>query len=140
MCGQQDQIKPVVDLINTIFYGDARHRLSLSLNGTNMLIMRGSYRPQGLFARLFCDLARPIRSANPSRSLRARSVRSHTNAVRTRKGFITSSKVYDNCPHLSLFAVASVQTDPPGLAVTFLAQRQLAAHFKDDTAKPGGSV
>jgi hypothetical protein len=31
---QQDQIEPVVDLINAIFHGDARHRLSLSLNGT----------------------------------------------------------------------------------------------------------
>jgi hypothetical protein len=29
MCGQQDQVEPVVDLINAIFYGDARHRLSL---------------------------------------------------------------------------------------------------------------
>jgi hypothetical protein len=26
---QQNQVKPVVDLINTIFHGDARHRLSL---------------------------------------------------------------------------------------------------------------
>ena len=29
MRGQQNQIEPVVDLINAIFYGDARHRLSL---------------------------------------------------------------------------------------------------------------
>ena len=36
---QQDQIEPVVDLINAIFYGDARHRLSPSLMGPNMLIM-----------------------------------------------------------------------------------------------------
>jgi hypothetical protein len=27
--GQQDQVKPVVDLVDTIFYGDASHRLSL---------------------------------------------------------------------------------------------------------------
>jgi hypothetical protein len=26
---QQNQVKPVIDLINAIFYGDARHRLSL---------------------------------------------------------------------------------------------------------------
>jgi hypothetical protein len=31
---QQDQIEPVVDLVNAVFYGDARHRLSLSLKGT----------------------------------------------------------------------------------------------------------
>jgi hypothetical protein len=27
--GQQNQIEPVINLINAIFYGDARHRLSL---------------------------------------------------------------------------------------------------------------
>jgi hypothetical protein len=26
---QQDQVEPVVHLVNAIFYGDARHRLSL---------------------------------------------------------------------------------------------------------------
>jgi hypothetical protein len=26
---EQHEIKPVVDLVNAIFYGDARHRLSL---------------------------------------------------------------------------------------------------------------
>src|SRR6202022_1703406 len=54
--GQQDQIDPVVDLVNAIFYGDARHRLSLRLNGTNMLVMAGKYRAWGLSARTFCDL------------------------------------------------------------------------------------
>jgi len=29
MCGQQNQVEPVVDFINAIFHGDARHRLSL---------------------------------------------------------------------------------------------------------------
>src|SRR5260370_16936985 len=108
MCGQQDQIKPVVDLINTIFYGDARHRLSLSLNGTNMLIRRGSYRPQGLFARLFCDLTRPIRSANPSPSLRASSLRTPPNALRPTKAFITPSTLYTPSPHLPIFSSPSL--------------------------------
>jgi hypothetical protein len=29
VCCQQDQVEPVVDLINAIFDGDARHLLSL---------------------------------------------------------------------------------------------------------------
>src|SRR6266403_1331559 len=36
-----------------------------------MLIMRGSYRAQGLFARPICNLAYPIRSDNPSWGLPA---------------------------------------------------------------------
>src|SRR6202000_1976294 len=29
MCGQEDEVESVVDLINAIFHGDASHRLSL---------------------------------------------------------------------------------------------------------------
>jgi hypothetical protein len=29
MCGQKDQVEPVVDLVNAVFHGDARHRMSL---------------------------------------------------------------------------------------------------------------
>src|SRR5260370_34819347 len=92
---QQDQVEPVVDLINAIFHGDARHRLSLSLNGPDMVIMRGVYRASGRFARLFCDLAGPNGSANPSEAS-AGNFGSRTDAGGTRKRFITPPKVYDN--------------------------------------------
>src|SRR6202000_2284611 len=29
MCGQQDEVESIVDLINAVFHGDASHRLSL---------------------------------------------------------------------------------------------------------------
>jgi hypothetical protein len=29
MCGKQNQVEPIVDLVNAIFHGDSRHRLSL---------------------------------------------------------------------------------------------------------------
>src|SRR5260370_8370894 len=94
---QQDQVEPVVDLINAIFHGDARHRLSLSLNGPNMLIMRGVYRASGRFARLFCDLAGPNGSANPSEAC-AGNVDGRTDAIRAPKGFITSAYANHHYP------------------------------------------
>jgi len=52
MCRQQHQVEPVVDLINAIFHGDARHRLSLRYLGPNMSVLGASYSGGGRFARL----------------------------------------------------------------------------------------
>jgi hypothetical protein len=46
-------------------------------------------------------------------------------AVRTRKRFIASSKVWVYCPHLFRSAAAFKQTDPPDLAVSFFEMRGL---------------
>jgi hypothetical protein len=40
MRGKQNQVEPVVDLINAIFHGDARHRLSLRSNGCVRVLVR----------------------------------------------------------------------------------------------------
>src|SRR5690242_13244530 len=69
MCCQQDQIKPVADLINAVFYGHARHAMSLrslGLQGLCMLMFPASYREDGLFAR---PIYAPCR-ANTARSAR----------------------------------------------------------------------
>src|SRR4030088_140944 len=98
---QQDQIEPVVDLVNAIFHRDTRHRMSLSLKGTELLIMCASYRPCGLFARPICDLRSPSALITRPRGQKAGASRHTANAVLDKKSLHCTVK------SIGLFALAA---------------------------------
>src|ERR1700720_4788489 len=70
--------------------------------GPNMMIMGGSYRAGGPFARPNCDLACPIRSANPPPGPEGRSVPDKleqiASTVQNKKSLHYLSKVQDFSP------------------------------------------
>src|SRR5450432_3500895 len=61
--------------------------------GLDMLIMGGSYRAKGLFARPFCDLPSQWALITPARGRKAGASRPGQVPSRTRNRFIATSKV-----------------------------------------------
>src|SRR5436305_9610028 len=92
---QQDQIESVIDLINAIFYRDARHRPSVRKKGSNLLIMRARYSGREYFASQICNLASSKRSANPIWNRQSECPEARPTASRTRIRFITSTLSID---------------------------------------------
>jgi len=80
-----------------------------------MLIMRGSYRDQGRFARPICDLASAIGSANPLRGSPAGASDAVKNSRSDKKTLHCVIKSICLLPSSAWFAEPLVQTDPPGL-------------------------
>src|SRR6201984_582890 len=63
---KENEVEAVVDLVNTVFHGDACHRLSLRyFAGGDMQIWLARYSAWRHFARRICDLASQIGSATP---------------------------------------------------------------------------
>jgi hypothetical protein len=86
-----------------------------------MLIMRGSYRPEGRFARPICDPASAIGPAARYRGFPADLSGAAQNGWRGQENASShQEKRTSYCPYLSLFVVASIfvmasiQTDPTG--------------------------
>src|SRR5258708_10298010 len=93
-----------------------------------MLIMRGSYRAQGLFARPICHLAHAIGSDNRSWGLPAGASGAVTSGCSDKKTLHCVGKAIGlglTSPYL--FAAVSVQTDPPDGSILRLNARSAAA-------------
>ena len=125
MCRQQNQVEPVVDLINAIFHGDARHRLSLRYLGLDLMIIGlvigvGSF-PQGQFV-IWRDCSALL---TPARGRRAAGASESTLRMFLDKK--TLHCVVINIPFLIRAAVGSERTDRQGLAVRGNARSAAAA-------------
>src|ERR1700742_2501122 len=87
--------------------------------GPNMRVMSASYRDQDRFARLFCDLASAMGSANPPPGPQSRSVPTYPDIVRvlprTRNNLITSRKYGLSRPRRTTISVVLVGPDSAAL-------------------------
>src|ERR1700744_5116872 len=85
----------------------------------NMRVMSGSYRDQGGFARLICDLASAMGSANPPPGPQSRSVQTYPDIgrvlPRTRNNLITSRKYGFSRPCRTIIAMVFVGSDSTAL-------------------------
>src|SRR3974377_140201 len=107
MCCQENEVEPVVDLIDAIFDGDACHRLSLR----NLALIcwlcavvigaRAISQDEFVIWRYKSALLTP--AADSLERLKSAGC-----GLWTRKRFIASSKPYVYCPELTEFAVVSV--------------------------------
>src|ERR1700742_1929028 len=87
--------------------------------GQNMRVMPGSYSDRGRFARLICDLASAIGSANPRLGPQSRSVQTYPDngrvLPRTRNNLITSRKYGFSRPCRTIIPLVFVGSDSTAL-------------------------